>query len=229
MKTLPRALLLLSVLLLASSLPQPAHARGEELPIAPVVQRTPVWCWVAVGEMVFRHYGVPNINPVGEYQCGIIGALAGPQHRCWYDCRQCVVPAGAPQNVSAMLLQYPMIAGSVTRQRIAGVRSRYRLSSISEEEVRGEIDAGRPVIAGISPSGITGPFAQHVSLVVGYDDDDEDFRLIVNDPYPYQYVGNRFDPYIRAGGRGGNGRYLIGYDEFRANLRWTETFYQLEQ
>src|SRR5689334_6854940 len=46
-----------------------------QLVVAPVQQETEVWCWLAVGEMVFRYYGLPSVNGFGDYQCGIVGAL----------------------------------------------------------------------------------------------------------------------------------------------------------
>ena len=209
--------------------PPTANAVDADLSIPPVGQHTPVWCWVAVGEMVFEHFGVPNVNPAGNYQCGIIGALAGPYHPCWSDCRRCVVPAGSPQNLSNMLFQYPRIAGQLTRQSIDGVRSRRLLRPLTGEEIRGELDNDRPIIAGVNPSGVTGPFAQHVALIIGYEDNDDQLILTVNDPYPYQLVGNRFDPYLRAGGQGGQGQYRINYNNFRRGLAWSESFYDLRQ
>lgn len=220
---------LLMCLTAAMTAPRAVRAVYSELAIPPVVQRTPVWCWVAVGEMVFRHFEVPNVNPVGEYQCGIIGALAGPMHPCWGDCRRCVVPAGTPQNITSMLLQYPRIAGQLTRQPIAGVRSRRLVRALTVDEIKEELDNDRPIIAGVSPAGLTGSFAQHVVLIVGYEGDEDSLSLTVNDPYPYAFAGNRFDPYLRAGAVGGNGQYRISYDNFRRGLRWSESFYQLQQ
>src|SRR5688500_5375746 len=227
-----RLILFFSILLcLGASIAAPPAARAidNELPISPVMQRTPVWCWVAVGEMVFEHFGVPNVNPVGEYQCGIIGALAGPMHPCWGACGRCIVPAGTPQNITNMLLQYPRIAGHLTRQSIAGVRSRRVARALAVDEIKEELDNDRPIIAGVNPAGVSGPFAQHVVLIIGYEEDEDSLILTVNDPYPYAFVGNRFDPFLRASGEGGNGQYRIAYDNFRRGLRWSESFYQLRQ
>ena len=211
-----------------ASSPAP-NAIDADLSIAPVVQRTPVWCWLAVGEMVFEHLGVPNVNPAGVYQCGIIGAIAGPMHPCWQDCRLCNVPAGSPQGITNMLFQYPRIVGGLTRQRIDGVHSTHVRRALTQEQIQQEIDNDRPIIAGISPGGVTGPFAQHVVLIIGYEESDDGLVLTVNDPYPYQFVGNRFDPYLRSRGAGGNGQYRIRYDNFRSGLAWSESFYDLRQ
>jgi Peptidase_C39 like family len=217
------------ICLIVVAAPPASQAIDAELSISPVVQRTPVWCWVAVGEMVFEHFNVPNVNPAAEYQCGIIGALAGPLHPCWSDCRRCIVPAGSPGNITNMLLQYPRVAGQLTRQSIRGVRSRHAGRALTVDEIKEELDNDRPIIAGINPSGVAGPFAQHVALVIGYEEDGEVLILIVNDPYPYQYVGNRFDPFLRANGRGGQGQYRIAYDNFRRGLAWSESVYDLRQ
>jgi hypothetical protein len=228
MRQLLISVTLIICLIMGAALPPAARAFDAELSISPVVQRTPVWCWVAVGEMVFEHFSIPNVNPVGEYQCGIIGALAGPRHPCWGNCTQCIVPAGNPQNITNMLSQYPRIAGQLTGESIRGIRSRRVTRALTVQQIKEELDNDRPIIAGISPAGVTGPFAQHVALIIGYEEDRNSVTLIVNDPYPYQYVGNRADPYLLAGG-GGNGQYRISYDNFRRRLAWSESFYDLRQ
>src|SRR5262245_42149884 len=53
-----------------------AGASERTLPISPVVQRSPVWCWAAVGEMVFRYFGSQNADPGGTFQCAIVEAMA---------------------------------------------------------------------------------------------------------------------------------------------------------
>lgn len=77
------------VVVLIVGLVIPSTLAGQSfkvLPVPPRYQETPVWCWVAVGEMVFRYYGIPNMNGPGNYQCGVIGALAGPYSPCWGNC-----------------------------------------------------------------------------------------------------------------------------------------------
>lgn len=222
-------LLLLVFLMFTSMSPRIASAVDSDLSIQPVAQRTPVWCWLAVGEMVFKHFDVPNVNPAGIYQCGIIGALAGPYHICWRDCAQCTVPAGNSQNITNMLLNYPRLAEKLTGIEAGGIRSSHVGRALRSAEIISELDDDRPIIAGISPAGMTGPFAQHVVLIVGYEGDEDDLTLIVNDPYPYQYVGNRSDPYLAAGAHGGEGEYRIELGTLKQRLHWTETFYKLRQ
>lgn len=216
-------------MLAGAGVPRASKAFDAELSISPVVQRTPVWCWVAVGEMVFKYFNVPNVNPAGQYQCGIIGALAGPSHPCWGDCTRCIVPAGSPQNITNMLNLYPRIAGQLTRDSIRGISSRRSVRALTVDEIKEELDNDRPIIAGISPAGVTGPFAQHVALIIGYEEDGDTLILTVNDPYPYQYVGNRADPYLLSGASGGEGQYRIPFTNFRSRLHWSESFYDLQQ
>ena len=192
---------------------------ADELSIEPVFQQTPVWCWAAVGEMVFRHYGVANINPGNNFQCGII-ALLHPI--CNQNCFNCVVPAGSLATMNNMLTQYPTFASGVTRTRTR-LSTRVRRTRLSLTEVQSEIDAGRPVVAGISPSGynVSG-MSEHVALIVGYDESE----LVVNDPFPFDSNFFTGDPYESAGGEQlTRGQYKINYRAFANRLQWRETIY----
>lgn len=211
---------LVSALLIVNLFPPHTMPAQKTLDISPVYQQTPVWCWAAVGEMVFEHYGVANINPAGDFQCGII-ALLHPV--CNQNCFNCPVPAGSLSTMNNMLTQYPAFASQVTHTstRITTQPSDSRLSL---DDLMAEIDAGRPVVAGISPSGYrdTG-ISQHVALIIGYAGD----TLIVNDPFPFRaaFAGN---PYEAAGGREiASGRYRIAYTAFVNRLRWRESIYRI--
>lgn len=196
----------------------PAEA-SEDLLIDPVYQQTPVWCWAAVGEMVFRHYGVANINPFGNFQCGII-ALLHPV--CNQNCGNCIVPAGSLETMNNMLTQYPRFASRVT-DTSTRITTRTRSSRLPLDDVRREIDAGRPIVAGISPSGYRiSAVSEHVALIVGYEDDD----LIVNDPFPFGTNAFAGNPYEAAGGEEIlQGQYRIPYRGFVQRLQWRETIY----
>jgi hypothetical protein len=200
--------------------------RFVDLQIAPSRQQTPVWCWVAVGEMVFGHLGVPAVN--NNMQCGIVGALAlATNHAaCARDCRRCNFPAGDAKSVMGMLVDYPRRAAALTGQRAPRVFTTLA-GPLPPAELQAELDAGRPLVVGINPD--TRPVAfgasQHVALIVGYATRGERLLLIVNDPFPFS-PSTWPDPYLRAGGRAGDapGRYLIDFDAFARGLGWAETF-----
>jgi hypothetical protein len=192
------------------------------LPIEPVYQQTPVWCWAAVGEMVFEYHGVHNINPAGNFQCGII-ALVHPI--CNQNCGNCPIPAGSLRTMNNMLVQYPRVASSASSVQTR-ISTSVSHNALSLENLKREIDLGRPVVAGISPSGYRHVgVSEHVALIVGYDGAD----IIVNDPFPFSSSAFSGDPYIAAdGARLGPGQYRIGYSRFRRNLQWKESIYRIE-
>ena len=70
-------------------------SEAGSLSIRPVIQKASVWCSAAVGEMVFDYFHVPNVNPAGHFQCGILGVLAAGKQwqECAYRCERCPVPA----------------------------------------------------------------------------------------------------------------------------------------
>ena len=191
------------------------------LDIEPVYQQTPVWCWAAVGEMVFRHNGVANINPFGNFQCGII-ALLHPV--CDQNCFNCVVPAGSLATMNNMLTQYPRFASQHTGT-VTHIRTTVRRTRLSLREVQRELDDGRPIVAGISPSGYRAVgVSEHVALIIGYDEDE----LLVNDPFPFGPTTFAGNPYLAAGGSQLQpGRYLIRYSSFVTRLQWRETIYDI--
>ena len=198
--------------------------RAETLSIPPVTQRTHVWCWIAVIEMVARYHDVPNVNPAGVYQCGIVGllALGGSSNQCAYECRLCTVPAGSAQNLGVALEEYPRRARVVTGRLVRDIVGDYQSRPLDPDEIVEEIDDENPIIAGISPSGRPPQFtSEHVALIVGYERDGD--ILIVNDPYPFP-PSVWADPYLAAGAREViAGRYRIRYDTFVERLQWKET------
>jgi hypothetical protein len=181
--------------------------------------------------MVFRYYGVPNANPHGYYQCGIVGILAGPKDACWSDCTQCSGPAGSffsnwnwKQTMMYMFETYPLKAESFTGKSSPRITVSLSESPLSPLAVVKEIDQQRPVISGIAPSRSEFTGTQHVALIVGSHHIGGRMILFVNDPFPYRIASN---PYLTVGGRlaDRNGRYEIDYDTFRRELIWVESFY----
>ena len=202
---------------------------GEvKLHIPPVFQERPSWCWAAVGEMVFKYYDVPAAHRT-DYQCGIVQA----RNLCKGipNCVECDLSAGDEATVVHMLEQYPVTA---TRGGTAGdiaLTAQSKSGSLSEAEVKNELDQGRPIIVGISPTGFkVDGTPQHMALIVGYDDRSGDLMLTVNDPFPYEdmrflWIGNA---YLSARASGGSeGEYEIEYDAFRLRLKWTHTIYRI--
>ena len=212
--------------ILASLSIAPPQGKAETLSIDPAQQLTQVWCWLGVGEMVFRHYEIPTVNPAGIYQCGIIGALAHgtAYHACSMNCALCTMPAGSWQNVVRMLQEYPRIVRAYLGMQVSDIRAEHLARSLSRTEIVAEIDDENPIVAGISPSGRPpGNFtSQHVALIVGYRNNGN--TLIVNDPYPFP-PNVWQNPYIAAGAQQVQSlRYAISYDAFRQNLNWAKLF-----
>lgn len=198
-------------------------AQYRQLNIPPVIQSTQVWCWVAVGEMIFRYEGVGQINP-SNYQCGII-ALVHPV--CGNSCMNCIIPAGEARIIHNMLNVYPSFARSMFGFGPSGVSSTLLYSAVSEQTIINQIDAGMPIITGISPSGIRSIEPAHVALITGYRQIDNNLFLVINDPYPYQLTQSR-NPYFLAGGRCLKmGQYLIDYKNFMY-LNWQVSFTDIQ-
>lgn len=190
-------------------------ADSRELRIRPAYQETVVWCWAAVSEMVFRRYRVPNLNPAGNFQCGIVGSLGGA---CWNDCRFCITPIGSTFQMAQVLENYQSIANRRVFRAVPEPRMSFR-------QIVREIDQGNPVVAGISPSGMGGFYpdgmSEHVALIVGYDENGGGW-LKVNDPMPYRLLG--YDPYSRAGAElDRRGAYWIRYETFARHLGYKDT------
>lgn len=212
-----------TALMLALLLCLVSPGRAETLDIAPSPQQLPHWCWAAVSEMVFRYYGIAAINPI-DYQCGIV-ALSYPI--CNVNCFACDITAPNIGIFRNVLTNYPQVARNLTGGFGASISVVPNLSPLTKAGVRTEIDAGRPIVAGVSPSGFSiGGQPQHATLIVGYEDDDSDLLLIVNDPFPYDL--SRFaaltNPYIAHGADLVlPGQYRIAYSVFRDALRWTQS------
>ena len=203
-------------------------ATEVKLHIAPVFQERPSWCWAAVGEMVFKYYYVPAAHRT-DYQCGIVQA----RNLCLEipNCVPCDLSAGDAATMVNMLEQYPLLATPGGTAGDIALTAQSKSGSLSEVEVKKELDEGRPIIVGISPPGFkVDGTPQHMALIVGYDDSSDDLMLTVNDPFPYEdmrflWIGNA---YLSARASGGSaGEYEIGYEAFRLRLKWTQTIYRI--
>ena len=199
------------------------------LSVTPIAQATEVWCWAATAEMVFRHYGIPSINPVGGYQCGIVAAYFGGP--CAYDCGLCVSTIGGMAELNRLMIQYGPFATSLGfPSRTLSTRLEFRALSMSE--VATEIDAGRPIVAGITAGGFPFPnISQHVVVIVGYDATGPEPFLLVNDPFPYNLflAQGGSNPYFAVGATEVRpGRYRIRYADYIGYMAWANTIYRIQ-
>jgi len=203
----------------------PPSRADVELAIAPVQQATHVWCWLAVGEMIFRAFDVPALND--HFQCGIVGAVAiGTAHDvCARDCRRCTVPGGDAATVMNMLVEYPRRASMLSAVTVPRLFVSHT-GVLRPSELRGELDAARPVVVGINPGGRPAAFAAaaHVALIVGYRVVGDELWLVVNDPYPFS-PQTWPDPYLAVDATALQpGRYALPYRRLVDGLLWTESF-----
>ena len=207
----------------------PAMAAEVKLHIPPVFQERLSWCWAAVGEMVFKYYYVPAAHQT-DFQCGIVQG----RNLCtgMPNCVDCDLPAGDESTVMNMLQQYPLMA---TRGGAAGdiaLTVRAKAGSLSEEELRHELDESRPIIASVSPSGFKiGDITQHMALIIGYDDSSGKLMLTVNDPFPFEddrflWIGNPYQPNMDMSGEN-TGQYEISFERFRSKIKWKQTMYRI--
>ena len=212
--------------------------------IPPRDQSTPEWCWLATGEMIFRYYNIPaNYSPLypGNYQCGIVrfqGANLKPANIppgtpkafmpgvCWWNCGLCAsVPAGPVEGIRKMLVEYPWAMRELSGDASLRIfREPQMAGPVSPATIKAEIDARRPLVAGISPDTPLLPpgLAQHAVLIVGYEQSGTlSFR---NDPFPYQAWGNTHWP-RESHALEPAGQFEIGHAELKNYLNWNTTVY----
>ena len=228
----------------ACVLNRPAEGKGKILDIPPIFQKNPMWCWLTVSEMIFksRTPPVPGYNPWKPaglsipplldpdklYQWGIL-ALAHPA--CWLHPDACAMVGGNSwENMQRVLRIYPPGAGQQGAAPGAPnpnkpVGSTLKPGCLTADEIKKEIDAGRPIVVGISPGTKPAPGTPaHVALIVGYQVlPDGDIELIVNDPWPYHLRPGDTNPYTtkEAGGsRNCDANYTVDRKKFCAEASW---------
>jgi hypothetical protein len=121
----------------------PAGGQQRVLTVPLVAQQTPVWCWAAVSEMIFRYYGR------GATQCQILSG--------WYQADCCTFSQFCLTTAPIPVIQQ-------TLQAFGGLRSVAFPGPISLQAVQNEINAGRPIIVAYR-----GSMAGHVVVLYGYD------------------------------------------------------------
>lgn len=207
-----------------------AQPSARTLSITPIAQQTEVWCWAATAEMVFRHFSLPSVNGFGNYQCGIVAAYFGGP--CLQNCGLCVTPIASMTELNRVIVNYGLVARQLGLTSPT-LSTEILFRPLSLDEVKREIDAGRPVVAGITAGGFPFPnISQHVTLVVGYEVTASSSSLIVNDPFPYnlpQFVlQGRQNPYFFAGGvEVRPGQYRISYSSYTGFMAWANTIDQI--
>jgi hypothetical protein len=227
---------------------KPAQAQQRVLNISPVFQTTPVYCWLATGQMVFQYFDIPANNPTPfapgdprNYQCGEakgIGAVqtnipSGPLSftgMCWNNCGlpQCMTGSGTIQGIYNLITQYPQIVARTTGNDKFFQHPMEATSPLSAAQVRNEIEGGRPIIAGISPGQQFLPpgVSEHAVLIVGYAN--AGATLIVNDPFPYQ-AANMMPSYLQVGGQQViSGQFRVSYQAMVGPMAWKNTIYNLQ-
>ena len=110
-----------------------------------------MWCWAAVSEMVLKHYRFPNLNPVGNYQCGIVGSLS---EICSQNCGDCVTAIGSTLRMSDVIARYQYLSDYSVRNHEGHHFYVSTTGRLSPSEIVDQINEDDPVVAGISPSGM---------------------------------------------------------------------------
>jgi Peptidase_C39 like family len=227
---------------------QAVSAQEKVLDIQPVFQVTPVYCWLATGQMVFEHFGIPANNPtlfspsdLRNYQCGEakgIGAVptlipSGPLSFtgiCWNNCGlpQCMTGSGTIHGIYNLITQYPQIVARTNGNDKFFPHPIEATSPLSVVQLKTEIDAGRPIIAGISPGMQYLPpgISEHAVLIVGYADGGA--TVLVNDPFPYDSA-HMMPSYLQVGGQETTpGQFRVPYPAMIGAIAWKNTIYNLE-
>jgi len=230
---------ILAICLLASCVQSRVSLAGPVmLDIDPVMQKTPSWCWLATGEMVFEYYDIPPNDP-SDFQCGeakgegaVFTGRPGPiafTGPCWTNCYVCAQRgAGTLRGLYNLIIQYPQIV-AVTAGNQRRLTARVSASPLSLSQVQREIDGKRPIIAGISP-GIAGYLppgvSEHAVLIIGYELNSN--SVIINDPFPYRDAGMT-PMYIRVGGvKLQEGQYQVSYSALVGPIRWSNAVYGIQ-
>ena len=192
------------------------------LPVTPTAQDQPGWSWAAVSQMIMDYYDVPAIDDSGGSQCAIANFLTGHT--------DCASPSGLTAYKATLqaIQGYPRAVSAVTLQ--GPEEMRYQEGKVlSPDELIHEMLLERPVVVAIQPPKVNDADkdTKQVALIVGYEGDAGNLRIIVNDPKLYEFG---YDPYTDASGRKRdvNGQYLIGYNDFIQQMKWTATIYRIK-
>lgn len=210
----------------ASSGVHPAYAQQTELKTEFISQQTPSWCWAATAGMALEFLKFPDINPVRNYQCGVVAA-AFPD--CDDDCTRCDTTLDTMMSFVGVLKRYRALALHGKPVGLQRAFSPNYVAYPTYAHVRRSLNLSYPVIAGISadqrPLNPAEP--QHAVLITGYDDDYQasgEPWVVVRDPYPYAAGDN---PWVSAGYpyRQNSGRAMVPWRVLRDQLNLTSAVF----
>jgi hypothetical protein len=186
--------------------------------------------------MILRFYGEPNLNPVGNFQCGVVGGyyyiVGGPAHPCVSNCFLCQTGASTIFEVQRIIDGYGRVANFFgVGARVLTSQSRFGPLTIGE--VASELDGSRPILAGVSfPGQPTLPgISGHAVVISGYDTTGTIPTVTVRDPYPYEsFIPPNQNPYLVAGGTyQGPGTYRIALGALSGGIiTWGNTIYRIQ-
>jgi hypothetical protein len=187
--------------------------------------------------MVFKNHDIPNGIPARlrtpnsdeDFQVAIVAKTDPGLSACaQYNLQACQHGAGqrATKRIGAVLYDYPKAVGATPLV----ARTVYR--RLGFETVKAEIEAGRPVIAGVNTSGfVHGPEAEHAVLIVGYNDDSSSApEVIVNDPFDYAFYGAP-NPWRHVHGTstGRTGQYSAPFAQWTQFMPWVDAIYEIRE
>lgn len=206
-------LVLLTSLIAPSRSALLAAEEGRTLKLAPVMRHAENWNYLAVSEMVFRHYGVPPASSAGTYQCGIASLFmrARDVTSCVSACLQCEVAGGTLTDLETTLRQYPRRIGALLGVVTPDLVAIDRPLALAPAALLTQLNANKPVVALLGND--------RPVLIVGYRSGAELFVLL-NDPEP---ESDKF--YADAGAQPGPaaGGWWLTYDALRTRLEWSRT------
>ena len=232
----------------------PSSARAtivrKVLPIAPVRQYSSEWCWLAVLQMIFQYHHVPDGYPAtasrppdddAAYQLDIVARSSPSGDPCKtrniFACAHHGAGAneGATKQIIDTLASYPPDVGS------SALSAASSSGSLTSDDIISEINARRPIIAGINPDGRRTGGPDHAVLIVGYrqvidsEGQETKFAVYVNDPYDYdlavrQHItsANPWDQ-ISTALRPRAYQYLVPLNAWTSTMAWVETIDLIEQ
>jgi hypothetical protein len=125
-------------------------AQADELSIRLRRQNSPVWCWAAVSAMLVSYiqkFDAQDCEILSEYDMRL-----GGRGMCCAGAAECQRPGIGLEEMGVLL------------GRVFGIHGRYDYDPVDWDDLKDEIDAGRPVVALLAEGGM----AAHVVVIAGY-------------------------------------------------------------